>query len=65
MSDTQASKWNEMLWLILGSTILALPWSFVGLPTISKNFELAVVYSLTIICTAVHVHYSQGVVSEI
>lgn len=65
MSDTRADKWNQMLWLILVAAILALPWNLIRLPTISKSFELAMVYALTIVCTAIHVHYSQGVVKNL
>lgn len=63
MSDTRTDGWSDMLWLLLGATVLSLPWNLIGLPIISRSFELAIVYALTVVCTAVHVHYSQGVVS--
>lgn len=64
MSDTRVEGWNHLLWPISAATVVAvLPWNRIGVPTITKETELAIVYALTAVSTVTHVHYSCGVVS--
>lgn len=65
MSDTRTDGWNDLLWYILGATILSVtPWHIVKLPGISVAAERFLVMVLTAIATIVHFHYGQGVVIQ-
>lgn len=63
MSDTRTDGWNDLLWLILGATILSVtPWRLLHLPILPAVTERYVVIALTVLATVVHFHYGQGVV---
>ncbi|XP_058449656.1 ethanolaminephosphotransferase 1 isoform X2 [Malaya genurostris] len=65
MSDTKSDRWNAMLSLLMGATIVCIiPYRVLGKFDLLVEYERNILYALALVVTIAHLHYGQSVVRE-